>query len=79
MLRVTVELVPLGYGDSQVIASAIIANDGTSHQRNRGHYVYQMWGKRRGQPWREGRIENFPRQSKNVWYLLKRILEDGLK
>lgn len=84
MIRVTVELIPYGIGKPKVIALAIITNDGsTPRGSTRGNYEYKIWGKRvtvknYNNPLIEGRVEGFARKSKNVWHLLKLILENAL-
>lgn len=61
--------------DIEVIAEATIANDGTGTW-TRGNYVYDLEHKGRG--FREGVVEDFPRESLNVWDLLFRILRDAV-
>lgn len=75
MIRVTVELIPFGTGTPHRIGQMTLANDGTGTP-HRGNYWARLWGKRRalGKP---VRVENFPRQSKNVWHLVARVLSEG--
>lgn len=79
MIRVTVELVPGGIGEPEVLGTAIIANDlvdtlvtegrrGSYHFEFRGRKGYELKG-------RSGRIRDFPRRSKTAWHLLARCLE----
>lgn len=72
MIRVTVELISARTGQTSVLASATITNDGTG-TRDRGNYDAAI-GRKGGGIARNARIENFPRLSKNVWWLLARAL-----
>lgn len=71
MLRITVELLPLGDETrARHLGTAIIANDATG-SRARGNYTVRL--SKRGQPksvWRRGRVEGFPRQRLGAWDLL---------
>lgn len=75
MIRITIELVP--YGDesqAKVIAMGVIANDGTGTLR-RGNYRYQLsQSKRPHVTSRKGGVKDFSRLQKNVWHLLKLVL-----
>ena len=76
MIRITVELVSARTGETTRIASATIANEGTG-TRTRGNYNADFLLKRR-RVWRTSRIVDYPRQSKNVWYLIYRALKVAL-
>lgn len=76
MIRITVELLP--HGDesrARVIGLATITNDGTGTDRQ-GNYKLRFWN---GGvlPWRTGRLEGFPRKSRNVWHLLQRFFGEN--
>ena len=83
MIRVTVELVPYGIEeDARVIATMKIANDGIRSRLTNGkvgdYNVYVTTVNKRGgkcRDWKTGEVKNFPRKSKNVWYLIKRALD----
>jgi hypothetical protein len=76
MIRVTVELLPLGYeSGKRKLGVMYIANDGvTSRETNgkRGSYDFDIFGKRK--LLRSGRVEDYPRKSAIVWVLLHRAL-----
>jgi len=75
MILVTVELVPKGDFDRRkIIAQAKIANDGTGTNA-RGNYRFVLWRKK-PTAWRSGEVTNFPRTRFNVWYLIRRCLEN---
>lgn len=75
MLRVTVELLPLGDENTKRHLGTIeIANDGTG-TKSRGNYMVRT--AIRGQPkqtWRRGVVEGFPRLELGVYDLLLRAL-----
>lgn len=78
MIRVTVELVP--HGDesrARILARGIIANDG-SGTLQRGNYRFQLSQSRRlNVTARAGTVKGFPRLSKNVWHLLRLVLNSA--
>ena len=77
MIRITIELYPplLTGKRMETIAKAIIINDGTGTKK-RGNYKYNLWLKRNKPPWKKGTIKNFPRESYNVYELIKRVLNE---
>jgi hypothetical protein len=76
MIRVTVELVSARTGETTRLGDALIFNEG-SGTPTRGTYgaVFRL---KRLRPWRTSRVMDFPRQSKNVWYLIYRALKIAL-
>ena len=80
MIRITVEMLPGGYEENKkTIASAVIYNTAEFPPgHTRGHYKARLYLRNKKKIWRTATTRNFPRKSKNVWYLLKRILEDAL-
>lgn len=85
MIRITVEMVPLGNENkAYVMASGIIHNDGRG-TRARGNYgvciskvAHFPPGLNGGGWWKEGKIEGFPRTRLGVWDLLYRCLRELL-
>lgn len=77
MLVIKVELHP--YGDAnnvQILASMIIANDGSSNNANYGNYtVYKVdkFGNRRV----SGSIKNHRRLAESVWKLVNKAIKIG--
>ena len=82
MIRVTVELVPGGVGEPQVLGTCIIYNDRDDTRRNhaRGSYGWRMISKSH-RVTRESRVDtrivNYPRLNLPVWCLVKRVLEQA--
>lgn len=76
MIKITVELwPPLMTGKkSREIARAFIINNGSGTEK-RGNYNVRLWLKKKV-AWKEVEIKNFPRESYNVWRLIKRILNE---
>lgn len=73
MIKITVELFP--YGSEQkksTLGTAKIWNDGTD-TKTKGNYCFQLFGKVK--MLREGEIKGLSRLDKNVWYLIKEMLE----
>ena len=78
MIKVTIELWPHGYEANKLLLGTIlIANTGTG-TKSRGNYDVVLMNKKHTKPLRIGRVENFPRLSKNVYHLLKKALENTL-
>ena len=76
MIRVTIELLPLGKEDkSQVLGQAIIHNTGMGSW-TKGKYKYKLLNKA-NRRYKDGNVENFPRTRLNAWHLLKRVLDDA--
>jgi len=75
VIRVTVELVP--HGDesrAKVLCQGMIANDGSGTLR-KGNYRFQLSQQGRlSATARKGEVKDFPRLSKNVWHLLRLVL-----
>lgn len=80
MIRITVELVPLGIESrKRILAQGTIINTG-SGTLWRGNYRYWLsQSKRLNAVSREGEVRNFPRQAKNVWHLLALVLNTAFK
>lgn len=82
MIRVTIELIPHGVGPAKVIATADIANDGSSDSRSIGNYdatlfVHQT-ANGRPRKWRHAKVTGFPRIARGPWDLLQCVLADAL-
>jgi len=78
MIRVTVELLPHGFGPPQHLGTATVANDGRG-THNEGSYAAVL--SRRGRPssaWRRTRVEGFPRRRLTAWDLLYRVLRKAV-
>lgn len=82
MIRITVEMVPLGNEEhSYVMATAIIHNDGRgSRARGNCHTAISKVAHHRplvgGGYWKQGKIKDFPRLRLGVWDLLYRALRE---
>lgn len=78
MIRVTVELVPRGdESRALILARGVIANDGSGTLR-RGNYRFALSQQRRlTVTARKGEVKDFPRLSKNVWHLLRLVLNQA--
>lgn len=77
MIRIVVELWKRGnMHNVEVLASAIIANDG-SGTGTKGNYGYALHSK--GKKFRVGELKGFERKQKNVWWLLYSVLKDAMK
>ena len=73
MLRITIELVPLGIESrARVIATGTIANTGTGTPTS-GDYRIELRDAA-GRKWKSGHIEGFPRKRLLAWDLLYRAL-----
>jgi len=74
MLRVTIELVPLGIESrARVIATSTIVNTGTGTPAS-GDYRIELRDAA-GRRWKSGHVEGFPRKRLLAWDLLYRALE----
>jgi hypothetical protein len=83
MIRVTIEMVPQGDDERAfTMAQGVIINDG-SETGAIGNYAYGLT-RQTNIPGRDpgighkGEINDFPRARRNVWHLLKAVLEDAL-
>jgi len=74
MLKITIELIPLGFGKPKKIAEAEIYNDGTGDYRT-GNYCYEIYPHSDIQPeaFFSGTVKSF-RRSLTVWDLVYRCL-----
>jgi hypothetical protein len=77
MIRITVELHSYRTGKVTKLGQMDISNDGTSMTTRRGTYDADIWLKRK-KPWRTAHVADFPRLSRNVWYLVYQLLGDAL-
>jgi len=72
MIRITVELLPLGDElGKRMLGVATIANDGDGSEKI-GHYTVKL-GKmapKETEIWRTGAVQNFPRQKRGCWDLI---------
>lgn len=70
MIKITIEIHP--YGDEskkRTIGVMDIWNDNTG-TKTRGNYVFKIFKQGSNAIWGVGEIKDFPRERKNVWYLL---------
>jgi hypothetical protein len=79
MIRVTIELLPLGIEEEKRhIGTMIIFNDGTG-SRTRGSYKYRI--SKQGHPlsiWKEGEVDDFARTKLGPWDLLFLVLKHAV-
>jgi len=75
MIRVTIEIFPVGsVRQGKIAGKALIVNDGTG-AKTRGNYLVQIYGgnnKLLG----TAKLKDFPRKRLGVWSLLKRCLNE---
>lgn len=79
MIRVTLELIPGGVGEPELLGTIDIDNRigrTMATGGKRGDYNYELCKKRKGHVVSKGHIDNFPRLSYHPWNLVKRILDD---
>ncbi len=85
MIKITVELISAIDGHREMLGEAIIYNDGTGTP-TRGNY-HAIFGKKgKTVPpgllpeyaYRTSEVKNFPRQTKNAWWLLCAALNKAL-
>lgn len=78
MIRITIEQVPRGDEKrARVLARGTIVNDGSGTPR-RGNYKFDL--SRSGRitvTSRRGEVKDSPRASKNVWHLLRLVLNEA--
>lgn len=79
MLRITVELLPLGdESRAQHLGTAKIWNDGEGlPTRADYHATFSKWGRPK-ELWRTGRVEGFRRKARGPWDLLYLALKDAV-
>ena len=80
MIRITVEIIPYGIESAKLtLTTAEIWND-ASGTKSAGNYGYKLNDVGRNKPrcWRKGEVKNFPRTRKNVWYLIRRVLNAAI-
>lgn len=70
MIIVTIELISGISGERRHLGTMTLANDATGSETV-GHYnvTLSKWG-RPNEPWRRGRVTNFPRKRLGPWDLL---------
>ena len=76
MLRVTIELLPLGSEEhKRHLGTAEIWNDATTGSRETGNYKYRLskWGNPQS-TWKSGEVHSFSRLSRGPWDLLFMVL-----
>ena len=80
MIVVKVELWPYGFEErKKLLCQATIANDGTG-TKTRGNYRVKLSGQKRNakKTWRTAEVKEYARKSYNVWYLVRKALEEAL-
>jgi hypothetical protein len=80
MIRITIELLPLGREEhKRHLGTAEIWND-ASGDGNTGNYKFRLskWGGK-NELWKSGEIKGFPRQSRGAWDLLYLCLKSVLE
>lgn len=76
MIQVTVELISAVTGRKTLLGVAMIANTGEG-TKTRGNYT-AVFALKKKVNWRSATVENYPRQAKNAWYLLRDLLTNAL-
>ena len=77
MIKIVITMQPGGSPEGEyLLGVAFISNEGTG-TKARGDY-HAAIALKRPKIWKEIDIVNFPRGRRNVWYLLKEILNKGL-
>ena len=74
MIRVTIELIPLGIGKAKHLGTIDIAND-ASGTMTTGNYRYSASNKAGGK-YKSGNVKGFPRKRLLAYDLLYRCLKD---
>lgn len=76
MIKVTIELLPLGFKPAKDTWIAEIWNDATG-TKSLGNYQFKIFEKNSEKSiWRGGSIKNFQRLRWSVWYLLYLCLDE---
>jgi len=81
MLEVNILMIPHSdRSKTKVLYSGTITNDGTGKRSKmgvmtRGNYIIKLFNKN-NHMWKNGRVENFPRNRLNAWYLLYLALDN---
>lgn len=81
MIRVTVDLISaLGPSRNRNLGVMTIINTGEipGLEATRGNYVVQIYRKGTNRVQRQGRVINFPKKAKTIWYLLQEALKNTL-
>ncbi len=82
MIKVTVELYPFGFADGKKTLGVLrIGNDGERSRRTEGRLGdykchFSKCGRLHNKYWKTISVQDFPRQSANVWQLLKRTFAE---
>lgn len=82
MIRCTLELIPGGIGEPELLGQIDIDNRigrTLASAGKRGDYGYELFKKRRGRVFRAGVIHDFPRLSYHTWNLVRDILNEVAK
>lgn len=75
MLRITIELVPLGVeAEKETLCTAKIWND-TTGTKTRGNYKFRFSQCKSNRTWRKGQHQGFLRQRHGAWRLLYECLK----
>jgi len=78
LIKIIIELWPHGFETNKMkLGEMKIANDGTGTP-SKGNYYFDLFLKRK-KVWKSGKITNFPRGNKNIFYLIKQCLNEVLK
>ena len=78
MIVVKIEMWPLGIESNKYdIGHIVIANDGRG-THTCGHYDATIFQQGSPKVWKDVRVEEFPRQAKNVYHLLYQVLHAAL-
>ena len=76
MIRITAELIPLGYEDkSRTMGKILLWNDATSGKETVGNYKYKIFDKN-NRKYADGRVVGFSRKKDGVMKLILLILKD---
>ena len=80
MIRVTIELLPLGREDiKRHLGTAEIWNDASGDSQT-GNYRFKLskWGNTKA-IWKSGEVKGFPRQARGAWDLLYLVLREAVQ
>jgi hypothetical protein len=77
MIKITVELLPHGDESRKRKLGEMRIWNTLTGTPTKGDYKFSIWLKR-NKAWRTGEYHGFPRKRKNVWFLIKKCLEQVL-
>jgi hypothetical protein len=78
MIKITIELWPLGFEKDKEILGVMEIWNNASGTRTRGNYGFKILEKGRTSVWKSGDVLRFPRKRLGSWDLLYRCLKQVL-